>query len=100
MKKPVCYKPVRVSNFWNNSYIEYESNDERNKALSAEEYLNKIRPYLKDIINNFKKSDRWKIQSKIGNNFISSIDNEEERVMHSKSNNIEMINDEADEVIK
>ena len=32
---------------------------------------------------------------------MSSIDNDEERVMHSKSDNIEIIvNDEADEVIK
>ena len=35
------------------------------------------------------------------NSFISSIDNDEEHVMHSKSDNIEVIiNDEADEVIK
>ena len=37
----------------------------------------------------------------MANNFISSIDNDEELVMHSKSDNIEiMINNEADEVIK
>ena len=42
-----------------------------------------------------------KIQLTIANNFISLIDNGEECVMHSKSDNIEiMINDEADEVIK
>ena len=56
--------------------------------------------FLKDI-NNLKKSDTWKIQLTIANNFISSIDNDEECVIHSKSDNIEiMINDEADEVIK
>ena len=78
-----------------------KSNSNVNKTLSAEEYLNKIRPYLKDIINNLKKSDTWKIQLTIANNFISSIDNDEERVMHSKSDNIEiMINDEANEVTK
>ena len=34
-------------------------------------------------------------------NFVSSKDNEEEQIMHSKSDNIEiMINDEADEVIQ
>ena len=34
-------------------------------------------------------------------NFISSIDNDEKRVMHSKTDNKEiMINDEADEDIK
>ena len=37
----------------------------------------------------------------ISKNFISSIDNDEEHVVHSKIDNIEiMINDEADEVIK
>ena len=95
------YQPVRVSNFRSNNYIEYESNSDRNKTLSVEEYLNKITPYLKHIINNLKKSDTWKIQLKIANNFISCIDNDEERVMHSKSDNIEItINYETDEVIK
>ena len=95
------YKSVRVNNCWSNSYIEYESNGDRNKILSIEEYLNKIRTYLKDIINNLKKSDTWKIQVTIANNFISPIDNDEEHLVHSKSDNIEiMINDEADEVIK
>ena len=49
-KKKNYYKPVRVTNFWSNNYIEYENNGDRNKALSVEEYLNKIRPYLKDSI--------------------------------------------------
>ena len=39
----------------------YKSNGDRNKTLSVEEYLNKIRQYLKDIImNNIKKSDTCK----------------------------------------
>ena len=37
------YKSVKVGNFWNNNYIEYESNGDRNKTLSTEEYLIKIR---------------------------------------------------------
>ena len=76
-KEENYYKPVRVHNFLSNSYIEYESNGDRNKALSEEEYLNKIM-YLKDIINNLKKSDTWKIQLTIANKFVSSIDNDEE----------------------
>ena len=56
------YKPVTVGNFYSNNYTEYESNGGRNKTLSIKEYLNKIRPYLKDAINNLKKSDSWKIQ--------------------------------------
>ena len=51
------YKPVRVSNFRSNNYFEYKSNGDRNKTLSVDEYHNKTRPYLKDIIDNLKKSD-------------------------------------------
>ena len=52
-----CQKPIRASNLWsNNYYIEYESNGDRNKALSVQEYLNKIRQYLKGIINNLEHS--------------------------------------------
>ena len=78
-----------------------KSNSNLNKTLSAEEYLNKIRPYLKDIINNLKRSDMWKTQLTTANEFICFIHNDEECLLHSKSDNKEiMINDEADEVIK
>ena len=63
------YKLVSVSNFWSNNHIEFEHNSDRNKTLTVEEYLNEIRAYLKDIINNLKKSDTWKIQLTIANNF-------------------------------
>ena len=56
---------------------------------------------MKDTINNLKKSDSWKIQLTITNNFIPSIDTVEEHATHSKCNKIEIIiNDEANEVIK
>ena len=94
-------KQVRVDNLWSINYTEYESSSNRNKTLTVEEYLNKIRQYLKDIINDIKKSDAWKIQLTIATNFISSKDNDEEHVMHSKSDNVEiMINDQAGEVFE
>ena len=37
------YKLVRVAIFWNNNYIEYEGNGNRNKYLSINEYLDKIK---------------------------------------------------------
>ena len=51
------YKPVREHNFCSNNYIEYESNGDKNKMLSVEQYPNKIRPYSTDIINDLKKFD-------------------------------------------
>ena len=50
-------------------------------------YLYKSRPNLKDTINNLKKFDARKIQLTMAINFISSTDNDEDRVMHSKSRN-------------
>ena len=96
------YKPVSVNKFWSNNYIKYKSNADKNRILSVEEYLYKIRPYLWDIINYLKQSDTRKIQLKITINFISSKDdNDEENAMHSKSDNMEIIiSDEADGVIK
>ena len=32
-------KPVRVGNFYSNSYVECESKDDRDKSLSVEEYI-------------------------------------------------------------
>ena len=80
------YKPVRVSNFWSKNYIEYKSNNYKNNILPVEEYLLKIRPYLKSIINNPKKSYTWKIQLPITISFFSSEDdNDKKHVMHSKT---------------
>ena len=78
----------RVRNFWNNNYIEYESNYDKNRNLSLDKYLNKIEPYLRNIIIDLQNSDTWKIQLIIATNFISSKDAEEERIMQSRSDNI------------
>ena len=66
------YKPTRTVNFWNNNYIEYESSTDRNKNLSFREYLDKIKPCLRDMTINLQKSSSWKIQLTIAINFISS----------------------------
>ena len=81
------YQPKRVSNFYNNSYIEYESNGDRNRKLSLDEYFWKIEPYLRDIIIDLQNSDARKIQLAFAINFISLRDAEEEHAMHSNSEN-------------
>ena len=70
--------------------------------MSVEEYLNKIKPYLEDVTGDLKNSDTWKIQLTITINLISSRDNnDEEHVMHSRSDNIEItMNEEADKATK
>ena len=55
----IIIKPIRVGNFWNENYIKYETNSDRSK--SVKEYLNKIKPYLRDITINLQKSGTWKV---------------------------------------
>ena len=56
---------------------------------------------MEDIINDPKRSDTGKTQMTIAISFISSKDNDEEREMHSNSDNtVLMIYDNADEVVE
>ena len=55
-QKTIIYEGLREGNFWSNNYIDNECNNDRNKTLSTEEYLSKIKPYLKNI-NDLRKSD-------------------------------------------
>ena len=112
------YKPIIVRGAFNDNYIQYEIKGDKGKNLSIKKYLNTIKPYLSDIINNHKThglvryhsgdktwlektSSKWKIQLTITINFISSKDFDETRTMHTKSTNVEiMIVSETDEIIE
>ena len=59
--------------------------------MSVEEYLNEIKPYLKDILIDLQKSAPSKIQLTMAINFTSSKDSNEEQVIHLKSDNIEVM---------
>ena len=92
---------------------------DKGKNLSIKEYIDVIRLYLSDIINNHKTQGEWRIHS--GNtiiehktqgerkihltmaiNFISSKeDSDDTRTMRTKSDNIEiMIGSRTDEIIE
>ena len=47
-------KPKWTKSAFNGNYIEYESKGDKNKNLSPKEYLDIIRPYLGDLINDHK----------------------------------------------
>ena len=79
-------KPERINSFWNNHYIEYESNED--KSLSLNKYLNKIKTHLNNIIKELHRSDVWKIQLTATINFTSSKDTGKEHEMYTTSENI------------
>ena len=101
------YKPIITKDAFNGNYIQYESKGDIRKNLSIKKYLNMIKPYLSDIINDHKTHGKWrihsgdKIQLTIAINFISSEDSDETRTMHTKSNNVEiMMGSETDKIIE
>ena len=91
------YKLIRTDDGFTgrrNNYIKYKSKGDRYENLSPKEYLNMIRPYLRDLINDYKltmgsnneeneendsDSDcaEWKIQLVTQNNCISTKNIEE-----------------------
>ena len=100
---------MKTNSAFNGNHIEYQSKGGKDKNLSPKEYLDMIRPYLSDIINDHKtpknlrvhssnevidyetQFGEWKIQLTMSINFISSKDSDETRNLHTKSNNIEVM---------
>ena len=102
------YKPLITIDAFNSNYIQYESKGNKYKILTPSEYLDMIKPYLSDIINDHKTQSEWRIHSRntiteyktqgewkihltMAINFISSKDSDETRTMHAKSNNVEIM---------
>ena len=95
------YKPTKTKSSFDNNNIEYESRGDKNKNLLPEDYLHIIRPYLRDMINNYKApngiiiedylSGEWKIQLTMQISLISSLDTAEISKIDTKSGNIEIM---------
>ena len=48
------YKPIFVKSSFKENYKYYESQGDKDKKLSVEQYLDMIKPYLSDLINENK----------------------------------------------
>ena len=55
------YEPIKTVQAFDDNYIKYESRGKKDSKLSLYEYLNIIRLYLRDMIDN-KALGGWKIQ--------------------------------------
>ena len=93
------YKPIVTKGAFNGNCIQYESRGDKGKNLSIKKYLDMIKQYLGDILNNHKTHglkkycsgnktwveeipSEWTIQLTVGINFISSKESDETRTMH------------------
>ena len=86
------YKPTEVKSAFDGSCMLYESRGDKGAKLTLYEYFDKIKPYLKDMIDYYKSKGEWKIQVTMRIIFISFIDKNETQVMHTKSDNVETMN--------
>ena len=91
ISKEDYYESIQIKSTFDGNYIEYESRGDNNDNLSLQDYLNIIRRYLRDMIDNHKAHSEWKIQLVMKINFISSLGTDEFPEIHTKSDNIEII---------
>ena len=80
------YKPTEVKSAFDGGYVLYESRGDKDSKLAIYEYFDIIRPYLRDMIHNQARGE-WKIQRTMQIIFVSFIDANKTRVMHTKSDN-------------
>ena len=94
------YKPTLVKSGYNGNYVQYESKGD--KILTIKEYLVLIEKYLRELINYYKNKGEWKVQLIAEINFISlKPRSDETRIMHTRSDNIEItIGKDNDEIIE
>ena len=94
------YEPTEIKSAFDGSYVLYESRGDKDNKLAIYEYFDKIKPYLKDMIDDYKSKGEWKIQLSMQIIFVSFTDANETREMHTKSDNITIMSGiETDDVI-
>ena len=94
-----CYKPILAKISFKKNYKVYEIRGYKERYLSVEEYLDTIKSYLRDMINDHKTKE-WKVQLNMYINFISSKDTGETRTIYVLSDNEEIRwGNETDDVI-
>ena len=76
--------------------------EETEKKLSVKQYLYKIIPYLRELINDHKAAKKvWKIQISLRVNFISSKDTGETRTIYVWSDNVSIMwGSDTDDIIR
>ena len=82
------YKAVITDGAFNSNYIQYESmeGEDKDKNPSVEEYLDKIKRYLRDIINDHKTQGEWRIHS--GNTIIKQKTQSEWKIQFTMEINV------------
>ena len=90
------YKPTLVKRSFNGNYVKYNSTGDLTSSI--DEYFEKINFYLSNLIYYYMLKGEWKIQLSMQVSFIS-LTNEESDIMHSKSDNVEIMSGRSTDII-
>ena len=94
------YKPKLSKSGYNKNYVQQESKGD--KILALKKYLAIIEKYFRELIEEYKLKEEWKVQLTIEVNFISlKPSSDETHIMYTRSDNIEiMFGDDNDDIIE
>ena len=82
------YKPILTRSSFEGNYVKYTSSGDFTSSI--DKYFENIKLYLSNLIHYYMLKGEWKIQLSMQVSFISPI-NEETDIMHSKSDNVEIM---------
>ena len=88
------FEPKEIKSAFDSGYVPYESRGDKVNKLAIYEYFDKIKDInlIKDMIDDYQSKGKWKIQITMRIIFISFIDKNKTQVMHTKSDNVEIMN--------
>ena len=84
------YKPKLINSTFNYNYQQHQTDSDK-KLLAPNEYLEKIRPNLIQLINNHKDNNNWKIQLTTQIIFNSIKNLNDKRILYVKTKNVEIM---------
>ena len=82
------YKTKKIAGAFNDKHIDYKS--EGSEKLTIKQYFKKIKPYLGNLIDEFKKFGKLKIHLAMKVSLMPSKDNDDKRLIYSESDNIQI----------
>ena len=81
--------PTAIAQAFDSSYGKYDTIGDKTSSIG--QYFSKIMYYLRKLINDYKQKDEWKVQLSIQVTFSSIIDENKTDIMHTKSDNVELL---------
>ena len=82
------YQPILTRSYFEGNYVKYNSSGDFTSSIDV--YFENIKFYVSKLIYYYILKGEWKIQLSMQISFIS-LTNEETDIMHSKSDNIEIM---------